>query len=640
MQGTKNKSIFIKVKEACATKTASLIFSAFVAIITLLCTEWIHRGTLMTKEFWVTRFLRHLPAYLFTILLLWCIYRGIDRLTTLPPVATLVTGLCGIVPGIVTYFKLKLRGEPFFPWDFSQVSEATGVMSQAGIEIQPSMYWSVGILVALVVVSWLFCEKRVSWKRTAIEVGGWFVATCAILGVFLSPTISKAIGITPDMWMQNRYYKNYGVVAGFLTNIQNLQVDEPDSYTQEAVSDLLQQAQSEDLAPTFAGSYKQTGDGTVQKPNIIFVMNEAFWDVSELEDYGYAFDEPVTPNLQRLRNEAAYGKAYSPSFGGGTCDVEFEALTGFSVNFLPSGCKPYQQHVTKPMLSMASWLKDSGYSTLAIHDYYAKYWSRNTAYPNLGFDEFISLEDFENPEKKRSYYWKGGLVSDAEMARRIIEEWENRDETQPIFMHAVTMQNHTSYNAANYPADELVQITEHPAGVSEQTLGALQDFATGVQQADEMLGMLTDYFSTVDEPTIIVFWGDHYNPIGSGYEVYTAGGYVQEAASDDPALHQTPLLIWSNYHNEPVELGTVAAYEISPVVLDLYNLEMPAFYQHLANQLSSYRSYTLGVTVQPDDTTTEDEMTDEQKVWANNHWLLQYDLMFGEEWANPITAQE
>ena len=111
----------------------------------------------------------------------------------------------------------------------------------------------------------------------------------------------------------------------------------------------------------------------MKQPNIIFVMNESFWDVAELEEYGVEFDQEVTPNLHRLMESAAYGKAYSPSFGGGTCDVEFEALTGYSMEFLPGGCKPFQQHVTRPMFSIASYLKEQGYATQAIHCYYAKF---------------------------------------------------------------------------------------------------------------------------------------------------------------------------------------------------------------------------------------------------------------------------
>ena len=605
-----------------------------VATVTLLCTEWIHRGSL-SASFWTDNFLPHFSSFACSWLLILCTYLFLANLTRLPALAVLVCGAGGCIPATVTYFKLKLRGEPFFPWDLSQGAEAADVVGKAGLELQTSMWVSALIILALAVFACLVPRPRggavwqfiLSWA--APGAGG----LALLFLVFLSPTGSRMVGIVPDMWMQNRYYRNYGVIAGFLTNIQNLEVDEPEDYSEEAVKELVEQAYNQDLAPEFEGSYAQAGDGQVTQPNIIFIMDESFWDVQELEDYGVAFDQPVTPNLHRLMETSAYGKAYSPSFGGGTCDVEFEALTGFSVEFLPSGSKPFQQHVTRPMFSIASYLKDQGYATQAIHCYYAKFWSRNTAYPNLGIDEFISLEDFVDPERKRDTEWSGGLVTDAEMARRIIQEYEERDEDKPLFIHAVTMQNHTSYNKNNYPEEELVGILEAPEGISESTLGALQDFATGVREADAMLGTLTDYFSQVDEPTILVFWGDHYNPIGSGYEVYTATGYASGADSESPELHQMPLLIWSNYWDGKVDLGTVAAYQISPVLMELYGLEEPPMFRYLANQLSAYRSRTLGVTILPDGTATDADLTEKQEQWFQNHWLLQYDLMFGEEYA-------
>lgn len=605
-----------------------------VSLITLVCTEWIHRGEEFTPKVLTENVLPHLPAFLLTWLLLGCIYQAIARATRLHPLAVLVTGLLGCIPAAVTYYKLKLRGEPFFPWDLSQVSEATDVMGKSGLELQTSM-WVSGLIFLVLFVLACFVREPKNGLRSRLLGCGIPAAGALVLvfGVFFSPTVSQMVGITPDMWMQNRYYRNYGVIAGFLTNIQNLQVDKPAGYSEKAVQAIIDQDAGEDLAPEFEGSYKEQGDGTVTRPNIIFVMNESFWDVAELENYGVEFGEEITPNLHRLMESAAYGKAYSPSFGGGTCDVEFEALTGYSMEFLPGGCKPFQQHVTRPMFSIASYLKGQGYATEAVHCYYAKFWSRNTAYPNLGFDEFISLEDFVNPEKKRDYYWGGGLVTDAEMARRIIQEWEERDTSQPLFMHAVTMQNHTSYNEGNYPEEELVDIVKAPEGISDKTLGALRDFATGVKEADEMLGTLTDYFSQVDEPTILVFWGDHYNPIGSGYEVYTATGYSSASNSEAPELHQMPLLIWSNYWDQPVDLGTVAAYEISPVTFELYGLEQPALFDHLIDQLSVYRSRTHGVTILPDGTPSTNEMTEEQTKWFNEHWMLQYDLMFGQEYA-------
>lgn len=92
-----------------------------------------------------------------------------------------------------------------------------------------------------------------------------------------------------------------------------------------------------------------------------------------------------------------------------------------------------------------------------------------------------------------------------------------------------------------------------------------------------MMGKLTEYFSQVDEPVILVFWGDHYNPIDSNYDVYTTTGYASDSSAD-PRLHQTTLLMWSNYSQQQVDLGTIAAYDISPVMMDIYGLEEPLYF--------------------------------------------------------------
>ena len=329
------------------------LLAPITATVTLLCTEWIHRGSL-SSSFWTDNFLPHFGSFACSWLLILCTYLFLANLTRLPALAVVLCGAGGCIPATVTYFKLKLRGEPFFPWDLSQGAEAADVVGKAGLELQTSMWVSALVFLALAAFACLVPRPRkgVLWQFILSWAAPGAGGLALLFLVFLSPTGSRAVGIVPDMWMQNRYYRNYGVIAGFLTNIQNLEVDEPEDYSEETVNALVEQSYSQDLAPVFEGSYAQGGDGQVTQPNIIFIMDESFWDVQELEEYGVVFDQPVTPNLHRLMETSAYGKAYSPSFGGGTCDVEFEALTGFSVEFLPSGCKPFQQHVTHPMFSL------------------------------------------------------------------------------------------------------------------------------------------------------------------------------------------------------------------------------------------------------------------------------------------------
>ena len=620
---------------------ARMAFPLAASLITVLLGEWIARGALTADT--VTSFIfPHAEAYLLAWLFLFLVWLLLDWIFWLPPLSTLGMAVLGCVPCAVNFSTLQLRGEPFLPWDLAQVSEAAGVASAAGIKIQTSMIVTVVVELALMAGSFFLYRGRHKqrWLPRVAGSAATAAALCLLIfGVYLQPAVCQAIGIVADPWMQDRYYRYYGVVTGFMTNLSNLEIDKPEGYSQEAVDAILDnvdESQKFSTSPLYPTSYAATiaKDEQVKKPTIIYVMNESYWDVSELEQYGIKFDTDVSANLHALQQTSAYGRAYSPSFGGGTCDVEFEALTGYSASFLPSGSKPYQQHVTKPMFALPSYLKTQGYQTAAVHCFWAKYWSRDTAYPNLGLDDFISLEDMHGVTKVRKHYWTNGLVTDDSMADQIIGQYEKMKASsdEPVFLHAVTMQNHTNYNKDNYPDDQRVKVLEHPAGMKASTVGALEDFATGIRDADAMLGKLTAYFSQVDEPVILVFWGDHYNPIDSNYDVYTTTGYASDSSAD-PRLHQTTLLMWSNYSDAQVDLGTIAAYDISPVMMNLYGLQQPLYFQFLNRQLRvASRACTRGVTMNLDGTTTL-EPTEFQQRWTQEYWMLQYDLMFGKGYA-------
>lgn len=612
---------------------ANWIFAPLAAAIITFCAEWIILGAdLFTyRFFWVESFWWHRAAWFAGWVFLTLVYFTLLGLTNRPVWATAGTSVLLGVPALITYYKLALRGEPLLPWDFAQASEAFDVAGKSGLWVTKSMIGAGILLLALTLCARLLPRPRVRpvhrLARTLVPLSG---ALFMVFGVFLQESVTKDIlYISPDAWMQDRYYRNYGLVTAFFTNMQVMQIDAPDGYSAQAVQAAMQEIEANKPdAPLFANSYAAAGDGTVQKPHIIYIMDEAFWDPSELD--GVTFSEAITPNIQRLKQEAAFGRSYSPRFGGGTCDVECEALTGFSMDYLPASCKPYVEYITGPTDSIVSFRKAEGYQTLAMHGYYAKFWNRENAYRNLGFDDFISLEDMDNPERKRPCDWEGGLVTDAEMGRQIIDAFESRDPSQPLFLHAVTIQNHLAYMRENYPDGERVQVLDAPAEMNDYTRGCLEDFATGARDADAMLGMLTDYFRQVDEPVILVLWGDHYNVIGDGMSVYTTTGYASDDQSD-PRVHGTPLMIWSNYHSEPIDLGTVAAYQISTVVNDLYGLAQPAYFDLLRAQLDVYRARSLGVTITPESAAVRGALTETQASYYAKQWLMQYDLLFGKD---------
>ncbi len=72
-------------------------------------------------------------------------------------------------------------------------------------------------------------------------------------------------------------------------------------------------------------------------------------------------------------------------------------------------------------------------------------------------------------------------------------------------------------------------------------------------------------------------------------------------------------------------------------MMDLYGLQKPLLFDFLTQEMSLFRARTRGVTVNPDGNTSE-EMTPEQEQWFNDHWLLQYDCMFGEHFLEDYIA--
>ncbi len=621
----------------------SWLFVPLAAALITFCATWIQiEDQIFTyRFFWVESFWWHRAAWFAGWAFLILVYLLILGLSNRHAVATLGTSIFLCIPAIICYYKLSIHGEPFLPWDFAQAGEALDVAGKVGLWVSRPMIGSAIILTLLTLLSCLLPNPKFTWKR-------WLARTlipCAgvlfmVFGVFLQENVTKnVLYISPDAWMQDRYYRNYGLVTAFFTNIQVMQIDAPNQYGAAHIEEVLQEIkQNPNDKPYFAGSLAAQNPSAAPKtPTIIYIQSEAFWDPTDLP--GVTFDQPITPNIQRTRQEMAFGKCFSPRFGGGTCDVECEVLTGFSMEYLPNNCKPYVEYIHGPMSSIAAFRKTQGYQTKAIHGYYAKFWNRERTYANLGFDDFISLEDMEDPERKRPIDWENGLVSEQEMARQIIDAYETKQDG-PLFLHAVTIENHLAYAKENFSDEERVHITSAPEGVTEYTRGCLEDFATGVRDTDEMWGILTDYFDKVDEPVIMVMWGDHYNPIGNGMNVYSATGYGSEDTKD-PRVHGTPLLIWSNYYKEPIDLGTVAAYQVTSITNDMYGLEQPPYFDLLRQEFDHYRAKSVGTVVEPDNSYHQNGLTPEQQEFYDKHWLLQYDMLFGKNYQNaPVIEKQ
>ena len=112
------------------------------------------------------------------------------------------------------------------------------------------------------------------------------------------------------------------------------------------------------------------------------------------------------------------GSMRSPLIGGGTANIEFEALTGQSTSqFNPQMTTPYQMLVPKERTypSAVGYFEAKGDRTVAIHPFRPQMYRRDEVYPILGFDRTVfqsAMQEEELPEAVGARGFDDGLELD------------------------------------------------------------------------------------------------------------------------------------------------------------------------------------------------------------------------------------
>lgn len=126
----------------------------------------------------------------------------------------------------------------------------------------------------------------------------------------------------------------------------------------------------------------------------------------------------------------------------------------------------------------------------------------------------------------------------------LIEQYETKESpNELLFSFLVTMQNHGGYDWEDYePTVQLDYLEHYP--LAEQYLSL-------IQETDAAFQYLIEYFTAVDEPTMIVMFGDHLPCIEeSFYEMLLGCNWDECSKLDNQKLYTTPFIIWTNYDIE------------------------------------------------------------------------------------------
>ena len=287
---------------------------------------------------------------------------------------------------------------------------------------------------------------------------------------------------------------------------------------------------------------------SIIKPNIIIVQLESFINPNWITDI--KLNKNPVSNLESLSNEFTSGLISVPVLGGGTANTEFEVITGMSTEFFGSGEFPYNTIASKKAIpSLAYTLRDLGYSSNSLHNHEGKFYSRDVVYQNLGFDSFTPIECMSTPKRTPVGWAKDSVLID-EICNILI----STDNSDLIF--GISIQGHGGY-PSDYIEDKEVYITND---YSKDNKNSLEYYINQIYEMDQFIGNLIEAVNELNEPTIIVFYGDHFPAIG-----------LSESNISIRTLKKTPYLIWDNM-NLARENKDISAYELTSLILDKLSL--------------------------------------------------------------------
>ncbi len=360
----------------------------------------------------------------------------------------------------------------------------------------------------------------------------------------------RKLGIVDRAWSQIENQKYNGMYTVFVLSAYNTEQELPEQDL-EILSE-LHQARSE---------FNEKTDSV--KPDIIFYLSEALFDVGILSDYDECemFKAPC-----ELQHNAVAGSFDAPTFGGGTTRTEFAVITGVDVlRFRKYLNIPYRKVMHQQANSIAWELKKNGYRTVAIHPNHAAFYSRNIAMPNLGFDEFISRDKFTHLTKQNGTY-----INDADLNQQILATLEDSD--QPVFILAISIENHGPWGKRKIREPEKLQQIKIPSQLDPQSQRQLREYIYHTQYAEQALIELYDYIQGSEKPAALFFYGDHLPALETVFDQL-------EFDNGLSARQQHSMYFYTKNFASADLPPLLAAHQVTPLILhDLKLLKPNNFY--------------------------------------------------------------
>lgn len=426
---------------------------------------------------------------------------------------------------LVNYFKIRLRSDPLLAVDLRLAAEAGDIVGNYALDITWLVWFALACLVAgLLFTVFLMPQGLRGWKSRAVGA----VSCLALIGMsfaalFTNPQIYQKTANEDliNQWSDVEVFVSKGCVYPFLYSFRDMFPTPPQGYDREQAAALLAQYSDADIPEE-------------KKVSVLAIMLEAFCDLTDFE--ALAAQEQVVQVYEpwhALEEESVSGRLLTNIFAGGTVDSEWAFLTGYTTH----------DEFRNGTDSYVWYLKGQGYQTFGSHPGYGWFYNRQNVNQYLGFDEYWFTEN---------HY--GAMVdpvdaiynSDHLLAGALLAQLQERLGAGPCFSFSVSYQNHGPYETSETNGE--AYLTPAASGLSQESCNIFNNYLHGVADTIDAMTGLAAGLEELEEPVILVLFGDHkpwggngncaYTEIGADFDLSTLEGFYD--------YYSTPYLIWAN----------------------------------------------------------------------------------------------
>lgn len=541
---------------------------------------------------YVTGNLDTVPYYMAVLNIGWIyvLYLALFAVTGRTRIAVPAASCVLYVISLAETFVVAFRSRPIMLWDVMAFRTAMTVSGNYEFFITRQMKTAFVLLLLMNVFLW-FTPRRVRGWKLRLAVGGGIAASIAGYGAWFFAVLVPSWGLGINMWAINGTYQEYGYVLSTAVSLQYVVKKPPQGYSNARLKEIYNRLEESIYAeagngqayPVKSQAYPESPENPenpenrpeegqpVTPVNLICIMNESLAELKTAGDF--TTNTEYFPFMDSLEENTVRGSLCVPVFGSMTSNTEFEFLTGDSMALLPANSIAYQFNVKPDTYSMVSTLKDQGYYSVAMHPYPGENWNRVECYQNMGFDAFLDQEFYEGSQELRNY------VSDEADYQKLIQVVEAKENPEDkLFIFNVTMQNHGGYEGTYDNFEQEVWLTGEYEGKYPKT----DQYLSLMKRSDQAFQYLVEYFSRIDEPTMIVMFGDHQPSVEDEFYDDIAGMPSSEITVQEHLMwYETPFIIWTNYSMPSEDMGRLGAVYLSSEVLWRANLEMTPYNRFL-----------------------------------------------------------